>query len=214
MVAICEATGYYLYWFASVEIVITHLLVHVLGYDGDPEKVDILVSGMDARVKCERLKRASDRYKPLGPNLSELLEHFADKHIDLRNLISHSRPEIETGYHRPNGEALIHFSTLGKVYNPSKLPIRGRPLGIAAPSRPLREIYERAEWLRLFYFPLLRVFRVAGDLAVLEIDPATLSFPEAPPKPKKANPHAIPDRRARKAHRKTLRKSRVGSIED
>jgi hypothetical protein len=48
---------------------ISHLLAKALGLDTAFDKFEILVSGMDARMKCERLRKAS-KFMETGPNLN------------------------------------------------------------------------------------------------------------------------------------------------
>ncbi len=49
--------GVYLQWFGIAEVCITTMLAIVLRFS-DWEKFEIIVRGMDARVKCERLRQA------------------------------------------------------------------------------------------------------------------------------------------------------------
>lgn len=52
-------------WFGVVEIIITRVLADVLEFD-DFEMFDLLTRGIDARVKCERLRKACQKYLPMG----------------------------------------------------------------------------------------------------------------------------------------------------
>lgn len=49
--------GYFMTWFNQIESQLTFLLAKVLGMR-DLEQFELLIGGMDARVKCERLKKA------------------------------------------------------------------------------------------------------------------------------------------------------------
>ena len=60
--------GYFMSWFSAVELKITFFLALVLD-DRQLEDFELLVKGMDARVKCERLRKACKRRAiSIGPN--------------------------------------------------------------------------------------------------------------------------------------------------
>jgi hypothetical protein len=49
--------GYFLCWFAHVELNLTFLLARAINHR-QLDDFELLVKGMDARVKCERLRKA------------------------------------------------------------------------------------------------------------------------------------------------------------
>jgi hypothetical protein len=199
--AICQAVGYYLYMYGLIELIIGTFLAHVLGFDRDNEKLDLLISGLDARGKISRLIEAGQRYnKPIGPNLTALLNDFGKRDVNLRNLMSHTYPILDD-------KDVIHFTSVGATNNPFPTTLPNKPLALKPPRRSLKEIYERVTWLLRLRHEMLQIGRIASSLSELEVDPTKLSLPSALPKPRKANPHTIPDRRSRKDHRKTLRKA-------
>lgn len=85
--------GNYLIWFAVCEVALTSYLAFALRI-GDFERLDYVVRGMDARVKCDRLRKAAARYHKLGDSFRKSLEIFERSVIPLRNLLAHSWPSI------------------------------------------------------------------------------------------------------------------------
>lgn len=82
--------GNFTIWFGAVEVRITHLLQLATGVT-DRVMFELLIKGMDARVKVERLRRAAKTGGPkLGPNLTARLESFEKQSIPVRNKIAHS----------------------------------------------------------------------------------------------------------------------------
>ena len=77
--------------FNIAEMTLTNLLAYVLRYS-DTEGFSLLVRGMDARVKCERFKKACLGRRKLGPNFRQHLNRFERVSVPLRNRISHSWP--------------------------------------------------------------------------------------------------------------------------
>jgi hypothetical protein len=66
---------------------------------------------MDARVKCERFRKASKLTKPAGPKILKALQRFENTTIPLRNRISHSWPMLRDGS--------VYFCTVGTgVFHP------------------------------------------------------------------------------------------------
>ena len=83
--------GHFIMWFGTAEMFLTRLLAHLVGMH-DMEKFDLLCKGMDARIKCERFKKAAKQAGGLGKKFSDELSYFEKKSIPLRNRISHSWP--------------------------------------------------------------------------------------------------------------------------
>lgn len=81
--------GYFLVWFSAAELGITALLA-LASSARDLNDFDILVSGMDCRVKIERLRKLRKRHGGLGPNLSKRLAYIDDKARPIRNRLAHS----------------------------------------------------------------------------------------------------------------------------
>ena len=102
--AICQATGYYFYWSALVELAITALLARVLGFDKEYERIELLIPTLDPRGKVNRLKKAGKRYgKPIGKRLETASEFFTEDERRLRNLMAHSWPLLDES-------GVIHFT--------------------------------------------------------------------------------------------------------
>lgn len=57
--------GHFIMWFGTAEMFLTRLLAHLVGMH-DMEKFDLLCKGMDARIKCERFKKAAKQAGGLG----------------------------------------------------------------------------------------------------------------------------------------------------
>lgn len=75
--------------FAFCELILTHLLAHLIKAR-DMEAFELVVRGMDARVKSERMRRAFAKYGLMGEGFKVRLDFF-DKHaIPLRNLLAHN----------------------------------------------------------------------------------------------------------------------------
>jgi hypothetical protein len=169
--AICQATGYYLYWFALVELTISALLAKVLGFDEEYEKIDLLISSaLDPRAKVIRLTQAGERYgKPIGETLNAALRAFTDDEGRLRNLMAHAWPVLDES-------GVIHFTTLGRM--PKRLfgSSRTRSLALAPSAYSLKDIYRRARWLKALRGELVRLLRVASDLTELEVGQAILDL--------------------------------------
>jgi hypothetical protein len=79
--ALCQCTGYFNYQYGLVELAITALLAKALDYEDDYEKFDLLIKGLDASGKIERLLSA-EPYMPIGENLRLLLGDFKDKDVN------------------------------------------------------------------------------------------------------------------------------------
>lgn len=75
---------------------LTRLLAFLVGMN-NMKTFDLLCKGMDARVKCERLRKAAKQAHPLGPIFTDQLSRFEQKSIAVRNKVSHSWPVLDNG---------------------------------------------------------------------------------------------------------------------
>ena len=137
--------GFYLMWFGVAEMMLTQALAAVLGMT-DHEKFDLLVRGMDLRVKVERLQKAAKKYnRPIGPNLKKRLDIITKKHVPLRNSIAHSWP-----HHDTKEDGLVHFASIGAMPPGILSDLSFHPSKSAPPSMHVDEIFDRALWLQVF----------------------------------------------------------------
>lgn len=81
--------GYFMVWFAFAEARLTQML-SVATHSHNAERFELLIKGMDARTKCDRLRKACKVQPKLGENLRIRLLYFEDVHMKLRNRLSHS----------------------------------------------------------------------------------------------------------------------------
>ena len=82
------ALGIFHCWFSAVELTITYMLAKFCGTI-DTEVFYIVSKGMDARVKCERLKSIASRSTTFGKNFTRALKDFEEVVIPTRNALSH-----------------------------------------------------------------------------------------------------------------------------
>lgn len=82
-------TGFFYTQFAGAELCLTGLL-QVATHSTDPKAFNLLVSGMDARVKVNRFRNAAKLCGSIGPNLDARLTVFEKQSISLRNKLAHS----------------------------------------------------------------------------------------------------------------------------
>lgn len=174
-------TGYFIHWFSAAELNITMLLARAV-QSNDLDSFELLVKGMDARVKCERLRKACGSATRIGPNLQIRLQYFENTMIPLRNKLTHS---YVVGLLESDE---FHFATLGKM------PYAALGLEAAGPKPPSikrLELFEQGLWLHAFSRDLIAIFPM-GEKPGFEIDnPQSPAPPEArPPNPRK-------DRRAK-----------------
>lgn len=106
--ALVAHLGFYVMWFAVVEVQVTAALAAVLGLR-PLARAEVVMRGMDARVKCDRLRQAAKKYHPIGPNLAVRLKYFEKKSIPLRNSVVHTWPVIED-------DGMVHFDTMGRLH--------------------------------------------------------------------------------------------------
>jgi hypothetical protein len=152
--------GYCMSAFSMVELNITFLLARTIDYK-HLDNFELLVKGMDARVKCERLRKAlKGRKKALGNNFKERLAHFENKVIGLRNKITHSMLSS------PRHDGVLAFVTLAKL--PWALP-GSKQIGTPPEVMSTLELFENALWLNFFADDLNAAGRVF-DRETLEID--------------------------------------------
>jgi hypothetical protein len=83
------AVGIFTAWFACCEDMLTFILAF-LTEASDAKKFRLVVSGMDARVKCERLRKAIKAYSEMDENFKVRLTFYEQTLIKLRNNIAHS----------------------------------------------------------------------------------------------------------------------------
>ncbi len=132
-------TGYFMNFFALVEINITYLLGLVLE-TREPAGFDLLVRGMDARVKVERLRKACKlKERPLGHHIKLRLNYFEQTIIPLRNRLTHA-VLTQTDDEGGDGGEWLHFATLVNLSAKA-----GQPESMRTAT-----LFERGRWLQLF----------------------------------------------------------------
>jgi hypothetical protein len=154
--------GYFIMQFSIVELLITELLNKATG-DMDYEKFDLLVRGMDARVKCERLKQAK-QFFPLGPNLKARIDHFEMTMVPLRNRITHS-------WTQTHDDGRIYFATVGRIVGSKSVPTH---------STTYDEVLVHGLWLNLLCRDLLSALRLSGT-KMCEINDPQSGLPKDDP---------------------------------
>jgi hypothetical protein len=123
--------------FGTAEFSIT-LLLWVFAGRQDMGNFELLVKGMDARVKVERLRKAIKlNGSSLGPNFKERLSHFEQTHINIRNKLAHHYMSFEND--------TLHFGTVAALPH-----VRGYDLGKPAETIAALDLFERAYWLNRF----------------------------------------------------------------
>jgi len=147
--------GFYLGWFAAAETSVTAALANVLGYR-NWDRFELVVRGMDPRVKCERLRHACDIHKKMGTNLDGCLEHFERKCIPLRNIVAHSWPLFIPEERRAK------FLGFGRMATPDA----DMPANRIA---HMDDIFSQAMWLNLFAGTLIDSLTDEPDTSILEI---------------------------------------------
>ncbi|MGC5777587.1 hypothetical protein [Methylobacterium sp. NFXW15] len=169
--------GYFTLNFCTCEAIITRLLSWVLDMQ-DENKFDLLVRGMDARTKCERLRQAAQVYSPMEAKLEARVLHYLTVVIPTRNKLMHSWPQM-------HGDS-IYFTTVSlrapglEFLNPHTT----RPL---APHIEINEFFRQGMWLGEFADDLLRASQNFTDHRHLGIIAPHSSLPQInQPKKKKA----------------------------
>jgi hypothetical protein len=136
--------GFYLMWFGVAEMMVTQGLGALLAFT-DHEKFDLLIRGMDLRVKIERLYTASKAYnRPLGPNLKKRLTIITEKQIPLRNRLSHSWPYCS------DDAGVIHLASIGAMPPGILKDMSFHPSQRVPPSVHPDELFDRGLWLQAF----------------------------------------------------------------
>jgi hypothetical protein len=186
--------GYFLMWYGAAEVGITTMLALVLDFRNF-EKLEFIVRGMDARVKCERLRQASKKYMALGPEIEVRLRYFEKTIVPLRNKIAHSWPYLdETSGH-------VLFGSVG-------IPDEGTAkfAAMKAISIHLDDLFDAAAWVHLFAQDVHDAIRSAIRGGALEVANPQSDRPKEFPKdqPPKAR-HATTDKRVRKPQRTSRR---------
>ena len=175
--------GYYLLWFAAVESKITFIIA-ILTKSKNLENFEILASGLGPRKKVERLNLLAAKTKPIGRNLKNLLDQFADTHIPLRNKLSHRKLEYKK---LPDTYAI---TTLAKTTSKGATIIKAL------------DFFERGYWLHNFNDDLQTIVTALLDGGNLEIDdPKTPLHREETARPERTK-RAAPGKRDRKRLRK------------
>jgi hypothetical protein len=187
--------GYYLIWYAAVEFQITTMLAIVLDFPRW-ERLHHLIRGMDARIKCARLREAAAEFRPLGENLAARLTFFENHCIPLRNKLAHSTPIFDSK------SRIVHFTNTR--YMP--VPVDGdlnREWQSDAPQIHLDDFFSQACWLNLFATDLTAAVNSLIDGGLPEIISPKSNLPQEvhPPSRHKDAP-AKSNRRTRKRAQK------------
>ncbi len=173
--------GNYLQWFGIAEVDITTILAFILNLT-QWEQLEYVVRGMDARVKCERLRQAAKAYRPLGDNLKASLSVFEQECIPLRNRAAHSLPylDIKTD--------IIYFTTFSRIpdlaedgrwkFDPSTHQIH------------IDDLFSQAMWINSFATDLMSAFNRALEGGPLEVDDPKSRLPQGvlPENPQQDHP--------------------------
>lgn len=169
--------GFFITWFALVEISLTGLLFGVTR-SSDLVTFDILCRGMDARVKIERLRKAAKRHEGIGPNLSARLTYFHDRAIPIRNSLAHGA----FSSNEDDGPRRYFVSSLSSL--PWKELGQEPPAQKSEPPKVItsHELHAWGLWFSLFKEDLRRVY-AAGPNGMLEIDQPRSKVPPADRQP-------------------------------
>lgn len=137
--------GHFMSWFSAAEIRIT-MLLQVATENRDAESFELLTRGMDARIKCERLRKACKKEDLLGPNLAQRLRIFENRVIPLRNKLAHCMVMAPD----PNG-GIFYLSTLARL--PYKAFEREQS-GLEPESMRSIDLFRWGHWTCLFSWDL------------------------------------------------------------
>src|SRR6266542_1022975 len=89
LLPVFASLGYFHMWFSAADQWLTVILANLCDAP-DAQKFAVAVSGMDSRMKCERLRRAAKLSSlPIGPCFRSWLDDFEKKSVPFRNKISH-----------------------------------------------------------------------------------------------------------------------------
>lgn len=161
--------GFYLQWFAIAEVHITTILACVLKLT-QLEQLEYVIRGMDARVKCERLRQAAKVYRPLGDNLKISLGVFEQDCIPLRNRVAHSWAILD------DKTDIIHFGSFGRMPKPNK----DGPLDPHSGAHQIHidDLFSQAMWINLFVGDLIAALDGAIAGGSLEIGDPKSRLPQ------------------------------------
>jgi hypothetical protein len=158
-----EHVGAFTVHFSIVELLLTEILNVATG-NVPYGKFDLLVRGMDPRVKCQRLREACKAYLPMGPNLTDRVNHFETKLVPLRNRLVHSWPQLQ--------DRRIYFGTVGNTVSDTSVPQH---------SIGTDEIRIHSLWLNLFVADLLGVLQRLNAKQTCEIIAPKSGLPKDDP---------------------------------
>lgn len=136
--------GFFICWFGQVEMALT-ILLGALVNSMDLRGIEVLVQGMDARVKVQRLRALAKQRSPIqeGSNLDVRLKYFHDKMIKLRNNISHA------GFSSSGGDdQQLHFLSIRRF--PKELDRSWHPDFEEADTISFLNIFKAGLWLNFF----------------------------------------------------------------
>ena len=158
-------------WFSAVELQITLLLAIATNAQSEKDiaAFEILTRGMDARVKCHRLREASGLHKTIGPKLDARICHFVEKLVKRRNQIAHSLIVMA------NGDKEMHFTNL------ARMPFRALghdQIGKLPIMVSTEQFFFEAFWLRAFSLDLSRVSETQAQSKILEIESPVSPVPK------------------------------------
>lgn len=126
------AIGVFHCTFTALDLSLTYLLARMCDAHST-ETFNLLVGGMDARVKCERIKKASRVSCKLGSVFERCLTDFEKRIIPFRNKISHN---LLLPHNSADGFMLLQLGKLPELED--------------KPSLKLDVFYDRAKWLTAF----------------------------------------------------------------
>lgn len=183
--------GYFIVWYSAAELALTALLAVASGCK-EIGTFDTLCSGMDSRVKIERLRKILKAGNGIGPNLDARLRHLDDKARPIRNRIAHSmlgRSE--------NGPDRYFASSLGSMpwreLNDEPPSFATRPPIVITPE----ELLGWGAWFAQFAQDLSAAFNLATQTGEFEIKNPLTSVPQA----NQGTPY--PAKRPTKSHKRT-----------
>ena len=161
--------GNYLQWFGIAEVNVTTMLAFILNLT-QWEQLEYVVRGMDARVKCERLRQAAKAYRPLGDNVKASLSVFEQKCIPLRNRAAHSWPFLDAK------TDIISFATFGRM--PDRAEDGRWEFDPSTRQIHIDDLFSQAMWLNSFANDFSRALQRATDGGPLEVDDPKSRLPQ------------------------------------
>lgn len=160
--------GTYLMFFGTAEVHLTTMMAAAAGIT-DFDSAEILIRGMDARVKIERLRQAVKKDdKKLGPNLNALVEVYLQKCLPLRNKIAHSWPLTE-------GRS-VHFGSMTTIKKATK---GGETIDLASVDTVhLDDLMSQAMWLNTLTQDLAAAMHHYSKTGVFEVTEPKSDLPK------------------------------------